>query len=1106
MAAQKCGWLYQLNLRFASHRCTHIAPMSTLLRLTCVLLVLGLSTFLLGQGAPQAAPTRVSGPDTYSQEAFVLEQMSAKLAFESDGTFTREDFGRIRIQSDAGVRTYQVLTFPYANSESTLQIDFVRVRKHDGTEVDTPLENIQDMPSEVTRQAPFYSDVREKHVAVKGLGTGDVLEFKTHLTSTKPLAAGKFWFAYNFTDSLISLDEQVEISVPSKSEIKIASARVKPDISESGKYRIYRWHYSNLHQKPKEDQQFATYYQARGRLPEPDLQISNFQTWDEVGRWYNDLQRDRVKPTPEIQAKAAQLTKDASDDTARLQAIYKYVSTEFHYIGIAFGIGRYQPHAASEVLANQYGDCKDKHTLLASLLGAAGFKVYPALISASHEINPEVPSPSQFDHVITVVQRGNDLLWLDSTPEVAPFGYLITPLRDKQALVIYSDKPAVLVTSPADPLAKSSSLFEIKAKLNDSGVLEGQIEHIISGDDSEVLLRTAFRRTPFPQWKDLVQQISYASGFAGDVSETSVSSPDALNVPFHFSYKYSRKDFPDWADRKISSPLPPATLPTLGDEEKKLSAPLWLGVPGEHKYVSEVEVPKGYSAGVPAGVDIDRDFAEYHSSYTFKDGTLTTTRRFVVKLREVPASEYEQYKTFSKAVADDRDVYVPLWSGKRPAMESYQEEIWKLPYSANADAARAYDEAREEYTRQDFQAEIGSLNKAVAIDPKFTRAWLWLGEIYKSRGQQDLALQAYRKAIEIDPQLPVGYKALGTLLSATKKFDEAIPVWKKLIEIAPHDSSGFANLGFVYLRQKNYKDALSQFEAAAKLQPDQPGWQMQVGISYLHTGSEDSAVDSFKKAMELDSGANTLNAVAYELANANIRLSEALQYAEKAVHSAEEDSSKIQVNTLRIEDLGQMPRLSAYWDTLGWAYFRMQNYDKAAKYLSAAWNLTLGGVEADHLAQVYEQQHKKYAIHMYQMALAAGGAQMQPVSDPSETKTRLKRLSGTDSFPTNSVVNDFNEMRTFKLPRLVEGSASAEFFLLFSPQDKPPGFTLDDVKFISGSDKLKPAVKILKVTNFKVQFPDNGPAHIIRRGVLGCYQYTGCSIVLFTPNSVRSVN
>jgi len=35
-------------------------------------------------------------------------------------------------------------------------------------------------------------------------------------------------------------------------------------------------------------------------------------------------------------------------------------------------MARYQPHAATEVLHNQYGDCKDKHTLLAALLGAEG--------------------------------------------------------------------------------------------------------------------------------------------------------------------------------------------------------------------------------------------------------------------------------------------------------------------------------------------------------------------------------------------------------------------------------------------------------------------------------------------------------------------------------------------------------------------------------------------------------------------------------------------------------------------------------------------------------------------------------------------------------------
>ena len=45
----------------------------------------------------------------------------------------------------------------------------MRVRKPDGSVVETPAENVQDMAAEITRQAPFYSDLNEKHEAVKGL-------------------------------------------------------------------------------------------------------------------------------------------------------------------------------------------------------------------------------------------------------------------------------------------------------------------------------------------------------------------------------------------------------------------------------------------------------------------------------------------------------------------------------------------------------------------------------------------------------------------------------------------------------------------------------------------------------------------------------------------------------------------------------------------------------------------------------------------------------------------------------------------------------------------------------------------------------------------------
>ena len=226
--------------------------------------------------------------------------------------------------------------------------------------------------------------------------------------------------------------------------------------------RTYTWKTFNLKGKVQTDEEKTEtlVQQMRGKLPQTDVRLTSFQGWDEVGRWYNELQKDRIKPTPEIEAKAKELTQGLTDDDARLRAIYRYVSTQFRYIGVSFGIGRYQPHDATEVLGNQYGDCKDKHTLLAALLGAIGIKVYPALIDIGHDADPDVPSPLQFNHVVSVVPRGKDLIWLDTTAEVAPFGFLYSPLLNKHALLMTDDKPAELVPTPKI-ITKGSTIFRI---------------------------------------------------------------------------------------------------------------------------------------------------------------------------------------------------------------------------------------------------------------------------------------------------------------------------------------------------------------------------------------------------------------------------------------------------------------------------------------------------------------------------------------------------------------------------------------------------------------------------------------------------------------------
>ena len=92
-----------------------------------------------GNAFPQASPQKAAdaGHD-YSKEAFVVEEDTARIAFENDGTGTREGITRVRIQSDAGVQRYGVLTFSYEDATEKLDIAYVRVRKPDRSGGPTP--------------------------------------------------------------------------------------------------------------------------------------------------------------------------------------------------------------------------------------------------------------------------------------------------------------------------------------------------------------------------------------------------------------------------------------------------------------------------------------------------------------------------------------------------------------------------------------------------------------------------------------------------------------------------------------------------------------------------------------------------------------------------------------------------------------------------------------------------------------------------------------------------------------------------------------------------------------------------------------------------------
>lgn len=1059
-------------------------------RLLCALALFTAST-VFGQTSAKPNPPSPAADD-YSKEAVIIEKYITRMSFEADGTGTREVDAAVQVVSEAGVQQLAVLQFEYTSEEQSVDIDYVRVRKPSGTVIATPAYNIQDLPADVTRTAPMYSDIHIKHVAVKGLGVGDTLEYAVRFRTIKPAVPGHFWTEYSFEKDQITKDERLEISVPADKYVNLICPDFKPEVKSEGGRRIYTWQSSTLQRKSSED--------AEPKSSErPSVQLSTFRSWEEVGKWYDDLQRPQLEATPEMRAKTNELTKGLTTDEEKIRAIYGFVSTKFHYISLSFGIGRYKPHAAEEVFGNEYGDCKDKHTLLASLLKAAGYDAWPVLINSSRKIDPEIPSPAQFDHVITVVARGEKLLWLDSTPEIAPFGALLLGLRDRQALVIPSSKPALLMNTPDSLPYHREESFTADVKLSSDGIVTGHMQESLRGD-AEVVFRLAFRNVPEAKWKDLVQNISQRMGFGGDVSNVTANSPEDTSKPFQFSYDYNRKNYSDWENGRITPPLPPMGVEIARvSDVKKPKEPLTLGALGEVVYHATMELPTGYSLTPPKSVDLVESFAEYHSTYKLEKNKFVTVRKLVIKKSEVALSEWENYKTFGKGVFDDVSAFIDL-SGEGRASKS----------DSAGDAGRYFRDGVTAIQSRDTAGAERAFRRAIELDPKYHGAHFNLALCMMFQGREEEALTEMHKEQEVSPDDQKAYEAAAQMLMRRGKDKEALNEWRNLLKNNPENRQAVLAVSSYLQENAQYKDAIDVLAPAVEKIPDSPEIKVQLGLAYIKSGDPGKGKQLLHAALEGDPDYNTLNSVAYSLADANLELEAAEQYARKAVDMVEARS----VQTAESDaGLATSNELAMIWDTLGWAYFREGKLEAATDYLKASWTLSQNAEVGGHLAQAYAKAGKKQlAAHTYELAYAAVGMSRTSQKVSFNIRDHYKALTGKESpsvtFTTRRPDGKWTPMPGEELSRMrsftMEGikstkSGNATFSLVLSPSKT------EQARFVSGDSLLgQLSTRILQSMKLDSEFPSGSKARIVRRALVVCN--TKCNLVLMPLNSQAIVN
>jgi Domain of Unknown Function with PDB structure (DUF3857)/Transglutaminase-like superfamily len=398
-----------------------------------------------------------------------------------------------------------------------------------------------------------------------------------------------------------------------------------------------------------------------------------FANWSEVGTWYLGLTRGRRDASPEIKQKVAELTSPGKTPLAKMRALAGFTQNDIRYVAIELGIGGQQPHPAAEIFSHRYGDCKDKATLLSSMLKEAGIDSYYVVINTERgSITPAMPPNLEFNHVILAIQlppgpydtsvvavmqhpKLGRILFFDPTDDLTPFGELRGELQANYGLLITPDG-GELTELPQLPSTMNAIRRDAKLTLDDKGSLQGEIHEIRLGDQAtrqRDMLRAASKDVD--QIKPIETLLAH-SLTSYRVTKATVTNLHINDQPFEYRYSIMADNY-----AKVTGNLLLVRPRVVGTKTRELLEtkearryPVEFEGPDRDTDVFEITIPAGYEVDdLPPPVSADYDFASYESKSEMVGNTLRYTRTFEIKQLSVPADKADQLKKFFRIIAND---------------------------------------------------------------------------------------------------------------------------------------------------------------------------------------------------------------------------------------------------------------------------------------------------------------------------------------------------------------------------------------------------------------------------------------------------------------------
>jgi hypothetical protein len=520
----------------------------------------------------------------------------------------------------------------------------------------------------------LISDVKEKLLQIPAPDPGSVVGYE-YEEEEQPMVLQDVWM---FQREIPAREQHYSLQLPPGWEYKaswINYSEIKPTPSGNNQWE---WVINDVRAIRKEAE-MPPIYGVAGQLvvsffPAGGASANGFNSWQQMGSWYLNLTNGRRDASPQITQQVATLTAAAQTPLEKAKALAQFVQHDVRYVAIELGIGGWQPHSASDVFVHRYGDCKDKATLLSSMLSRVGIESFYVVINSERgSVTPQVPANiGSFNHVVLAIQlpahvsdsslvatiqhpRLGPLLYFDPTNELTPFGEIGGYLQANYGLLV-TPEGGELVELPRQPSAMNSIQRTGKLTLSPLGTLTGEISETRLGDrawSERSRLRSVTKSTD--QIKP-IEDLLAGSLSLFSITHASIENLNHTDQPFGFHYTFEARNYAKYAGGLLL--VRPRVLGVkssgLLETKEPRQFPIEFEGPSRDTDTFEIAIPAGYVVDdLPPAVDADYPFASYHAKTEVNGNLIHYSRTLEVKELSVPVNRADDLKKFYRIIAGD---------------------------------------------------------------------------------------------------------------------------------------------------------------------------------------------------------------------------------------------------------------------------------------------------------------------------------------------------------------------------------------------------------------------------------------------------------------------